>query len=98
MKERMVVQMVNKYLIDNNIIFGNEIKMGIGIPDISIGVDIPNGTPFLDDYNILKLYDEIMSKKVVSIDDVYGLYNIDKSILKRYLKKLIEERIIEIKG
>ncbi|HBY21603.1 MAG TPA: hypothetical protein DEG71_11480, partial [Clostridiales bacterium] len=48
--------------------------------------------------NILKLYDEIMSKKVVSIDDVYGLYNIDKSILKRYLKKLIEERIIEIKG
>lgn len=54
MKESELVGVMNKHLKNNGMLYANEIRMGIGIPDIMVGCHMSAEHKNIIDYYALK--------------------------------------------
>ena len=85
MKESEMVKTINILFKKNGILHANEIRMGIGIPDIMVGINTPEDHKSIIDYYALKIYYLIINNNIRSVSEA-----IEKSLLtKRHLLRCI---------
>lgn len=96
MKETEIVQILNNYIEKSEVIYGNEIRMGIGIPDVMIGFDIPNTHENVLDYYMLKLYDFIRENDISSLPEAIQMSYLPKANVRRYIVALTEKHILNV--
>lgn len=63
MLESEIVSSMNNYLLSNGICYANEIRMGIGIPDISFNLGGNRRIKCVDDYYLFSVWDYVNVKK-----------------------------------
>ena len=95
MKEKDLVNILNDYIESKKIIYGNEIRMGIGIPDIMICSEMLKKDSLITDYYALKIYDYINKKKVDNIDEITKKVSMSKKNICKYIYELKEKNILE---
>lgn len=96
MKEIEIVQILNNYFEKNDVIFANEIRMGIGIPDVMIGLNIPGTHENIVDYYMLKLYDFIRENNISSMPEAVQMSYMPKTNVRRYIYALNEKHILNV--
>lgn len=70
MLEAKVVNSMNEYLRCHGICYANEIRMGIGIPDISFNLGGNRRIKCVDDYYLLSVWDYVYEKKKVTLKEI----------------------------
>ena len=95
MKEKDLVNILNDYIESKKIIYGNEIRMGIGIPDIMICSEMLKKDSLITDYYALKIYDYINKKKVDNIEEITKKVSMSKKNICKYIYELKEKNILE---
>lgn len=95
MKEKDLVNILNDYIESKKVIYGNEIRMGIGIPDIMICSEQLKKDSLITDYYTLKMYDYISKKKVSSIEEITKNVSMPKKNICKYIYELKEKNILE---
>lgn len=95
MKEKDLVNILNDYIKSKKIIYGNEIRMGIGIPDIMICSEMLKKDSLITDYYALKIYDYINKKKVDNIEEITKKVAMSKKNICKYIYELKEKNILE---
>lgn len=95
MKEKDLVQILNNYIESKKIIYGNEIRMGIGIPDIMICSETIEKDNLITDYYALKIYDYISKKNINDVGQITREISISKKNICKYIYELKEKNILE---
>lgn len=95
MKEKDLVNILNDYIESKKIIYGNEIRMGIGIPDIMICSEMLKKDSLITDYYALKIYDYINKKKVDNIEEITKKVSMSKKNICKCIYELKEKNILE---
>lgn len=96
MREVEVVERLNDYLDIRHVLYANEIRMGIGIPDIMIGFDVSDGHINIKDYYLLKTYELISQNEGQKVEDILLKSNIPKSTMKKNMSYLRSQEIINV--
>lgn len=96
MREVEVVERLNDYLDIKHILYANEIRMAIGIPDIMIGFDVSDFHVKIKDYYLLKTYELISQNEGKKVEEVFVKSTISKSIMKKNISYLQSQEIIDI--
>lgn len=96
MKESELVSVVNRHLKSSGMLFANEIRMGIGIPDIMVGCGVPEEHENIIDYYALKLYYLIVNNNIKSISEAVEMSVLSRNQLTRCIRILSDSRIIRI--
>lgn len=96
MKEKDLVNILNDYIESKKIIYGNEIRMGIGIPDIMICSEMLKKDSLITDYYVLKMYDYIAEKKINNIEEITQKFLMSKKYISKYIYELKEKNILDI--
>lgn len=94
MKESELVNVMNKHLKENRVIYANEIRMGIGIPDIMIGCNLPENHENIMDYYALKVYCLIVENKIKNISEIAEFSILSKTHIMKYIQLLKDKNII----
>ena len=76
----------------------NEIRMGIGIPDIMIGNKVIENFKKVIDYYELELYHFLIKTRIRTITSLFAKYKYSEEHIKKYIKALIEKNIIKVDG
>ena len=95
MKEKDLVNLLNDYIDSKNIIYANEVRMGIGIPDIMICSEPLKKDSIITDYYTLKIYDYINKKKIDNIEKITKKIDISKKNIYKYIFELKEKNILD---
>jgi hypothetical protein len=96
MKESELVSVMNKHLKDDGMLYANEIRMGIGIPDIMIGFDVPIEHENIIDYYALKVYYLILNDNIKSISEAFEKSVLSKNHMLRCIRVLSDSKLIKI--
>ena len=70
MLEAEIVNSMNKYLYCHGICYANEIRMGIGIPDISFNLGGNRRMKCLEDFYLFSFWDFIDIKKKATFKEI----------------------------
>lgn len=97
MKESELVNKINIFYKNEGMVYTNEVRMGIGIPDILLSYEIVKDINIITDYYELELYYFMYSKRIRRIDTLLKKYRYSKEHTKKYLKVLESKEIIGIK-
>lgn len=101
-KERMVIIMrefelvgkITDYLDKYRIRYSKEVRMGIGVPDISINIGASRSMALITDYYLLSLVEYINVRNNATVFELAEYFSFDKPKIQSYLNRLAEERII----
>ncbi len=96
MKEVDYVNRLNGYLEDIFVPYANEVRMGIGIPDIMLGAHIPPDYETIMDYYLLKTYDFMLSNKHFTVKELIQSSGFPKTNIKKYICMLEEKNIVNV--
>ena len=98
MLESEIVNSMNDYLFNHGICYANEIRMGIGIPDISFNLGGNRRIKYMDDYYLFSIWDYINEKRKVTLAEIgqQFLFTVDK--VKKYVFRLAEMSLVEVKN
>lgn len=96
MSESELVSILNKHLKENKLIYANEIRMGIGIPDVVVGCDIPKHHENIVDYYVLKIYSLIIENDLKYVNEIIEFSKLPKLQILKYIKFLENKDIISI--
>ena len=94
MRESELVNIMNKHLKENNLVYANEIRMGIGIPDVVVGCNLSDEHESIVDYYALRLYCLIIENNMRSIKEVIELSTFPKTQIVKYIQLLKDTKII----
>ena len=94
MRESELVSVMNKHLKDNRLIYANEIRMGIGIPDVVVGCNLPEEHESIVDYYALRVYCLIVENNMRSIKEVIEFSTLPKTQIVKYIQLLKDRKII----
>jgi len=94
MRESELVNVMNKHLKENKLIFANEIRMGIGIPDIVVGYNLPEKHENIVDYYALKLFSHIVENNLKNINEIVEFLMLPKAHIMKYIRLLKDKNII----
>lgn len=97
MLESEIVSSMNSYLLNNGICYANEIRMGIGIPDISFNLGGNRRIKCVDDYYLFSVWDYVNVKKKATLKEIgkQFLFSIEK--VKKYVFQLAGMSLVAIK-
>lgn len=98
MLEIELVNNINNYLEDKGIKFSNELRMGIGIPDISLNIGASQYLKPINDYFLLSIFNFINKRKIVSFTEIKNEFLLTFNKVKYYLMKLADMSLVEIKN
>ena len=96
MLESELVKQIEDYLNKYHIRYAREIRMGIGVPDITLNIGASKSIPIVSDYYLLLLVEYLSNKRNASIKEILEYFQFDKSKLITYLNQLRLENIIAI--
>ncbi|MDD6632981.1 MAG: hypothetical protein PUE83_08990 [Lachnobacterium sp.] len=98
MLEAEVVDSMNDYLYRHGICYANEIRMGIGIPDISFNLGGNRRIKCLDDYYLFTVWDYIYMKKEVTFKEIgrQFLFSLDR--VRKYVFQLAGMSLVKIRN
>lgn len=94
MREIELVKIITDYLDKYRIRYSKEIRMGIGVPDISINIGASQSIPLISDYYLLSLAEYISTKNSTTICELAEYFSFDKSKTQSYLNQLLQQGII----
>lgn len=97
MLEAEVVNSMNDYLRSHGICYANEIRMGIGIPDISFNLCGNRRIKYIDDYYLFAVWDYINEKKKTTIKDIGNQFLFPVEKVKKYVFRLVKMSLVAIK-
>lgn len=98
MLEIEIVNNINNYLNNNGIRFSNELRMGIGIPDISFNIGAPNHLKPMDDYYLLSILEFINRKLCTTFNEIKNEFLLAMNKVKRYVSALDKMNFVRIKN
>ncbi len=96
MKESELVSVMNRHLKEDGMLYANEIRMGIGIPDIMIGFDVSGEHENIIDYYALKVYYLILNDNIKCISEAFEKSVLSRNHLLRCIRILSDSRLIKI--
>ncbi len=97
MLEIEIVNNINNYLNDNGIRFSNELRMGIGIPDISFNIGASKHLKLMDDYYLLSILEYINRKFHTTFDEIKNEFLLAMNRVKKYVSVLDKMKFVRIK-
>lgn len=97
MLEAEVVNYMNSYLCSHGICYANEIRMGIGIPDISFNLGGNRRIKCVDDYYLFSIWDYVYAKKKTTIKEIGNQFLFTLEKVKKYVLQLAGMSLVEIK-
>lgn len=97
MLEAEVVQSINNYLYRHGICYANEIRMGIGIPDISFNLEGNRRIKCVDDYYLFSIWDYVNVRKKTTLKEIGKQFSFTLEKVKKYVFKLVGMSLVAIK-
>ena len=97
MLEAEIVKSMNEYLYCHGICYANEIRMGIGIPDISFNLGGNRRIKYVDDYYLFSVWDYIYIKGKTTLTDIGSKFLFSLEKVKKYVFYLAEISLVAIK-
>lgn len=98
MLEAEVVNSINNYLLSHGICYANEIRMGIGIPDISFNIGGNRRIKYVDDYYLFTVWDYVNAKKRTTLKEIGNQFSFSLEKVKKYVFRLVEMSLVTIKN
>lgn len=98
MLEAEVVSSMNGYLRNHGICYANEIRMGIGIPDISFNLGGNRRIKYVDDYYLFSVWDYVNVKKKTTLKEIGNQFLFSLEKVKKYVFQLAEMSLVTIKN
>ena len=98
MIEADVVNSMNEYLLKHGICYANEIRMGIGIPDISFNLGGNRRIKCVDDYYLISIWDYVFEKKRTTINEIKEKFRFSINKVKKYVFQLVSMKLAAIKN
>lgn len=95
MKEKELVNNINEYLLNNDYYYGNEIRMGNGIPDVMIGLSLNPSATYFDNYYHINILDSIINNDISSVDSLMEYINLPRNKVKQIIKELYDLEALE---
>lgn len=93
MLESELVKRIESYILKHRIRYATEVRMGIGVPDISINIGASRRIPLITDYFLFSIIEYIENEKKVTISDISNKFSFDKNRTQSYLKQLLDEGV-----
>ena len=97
MLEIDIVNRINSYLECNGVRYSNELRMGIGIPDISLSIGANNKFKPISDFFLLSILTFVEKKHVVSFDDIKKEFVFTIARVKQYVFTLASMSLVKIR-
>jgi predicted transcriptional regulator len=88
---------MNNYLEKYGIKYKNEVRMGIGIPDITFNLGANSRIKRLDDYNMMEMLRYIQEKQPTTYEQICKYFNLGMVKVKKYISYLAEMSLVKIK-
>lgn len=96
MLEKDIVKDINNYLEYNGIRFDNELRMGIGIPDISFNIGATTRLKPIDDYFMISILTFVEKRHIVSFNEIREEFLFSLKRVKEYVLKLAKMSLVKI--
>lgn len=93
-----MVNNINKYLLKSGVYYANEIRMGIGIPDISLNLGANKRIKYIDDYYMLAVLDFVTNKKETTFQEIRENFIFTLERVKKYVLQLANMSLVSIKN
>lgn len=97
MLEIHLVNNINKYLEMKGIRYSNELRMGIGIPDITLNFGANHRLKPLDDYFLVSILAYINDKRKVTLYEIQENFLLGLVKVKKYVSTLANLNLVVIK-
>ena len=97
MLEAEIVNSMNDYLRSHGICYANEIRMGIGIPDISFNMGGNRRIKYVDDYYLFTVWEYINTKKKTTLKEIGNQFLFSLEKVKKYVFQLVGMNLVAIK-
>jgi hypothetical protein len=97
MLEAEIVNSMNDYLQRHGICYANEIRMGIGIPDISFNLGGNRRIKCVDDYYLFSIWDYVNIKKKTTLREIGNKFLFSLEKVKKYVFQLAVMSLVAIK-
>ncbi len=98
MLEIELVEQIIAYLSHYKIRYSREIRMGIGVPDITLNIGASKNLEPLNDYYCLLICEYIRNSCCVSIKDITSFFSLDKYKTMNYINYLSSKNIITVRN
>lgn len=97
MLEKEVVNQLNNYLIKHGIRYSNEIRMGIGIPDVSLNMGASKSQYLIDDYYMLTVLEFVKDRKKTTINEIVNELSFSINKVRLYIENLSKMCLVIVK-
>ena len=97
MLESEVVNSMNGYLYSHGICYANEIRMGIGIPDISFNLGGNRRIKCVDDYYLFSVWNYVYAKNKTTLKEIGNHFLFSMEKVKKYVFQLAGMSLVAIK-
>lgn len=94
MLESELVGQIEKYLNKYQIRYAKEVRMGIGVPDVSINIGALKSMAVISDYYLLSIVEYLNNNKRTTVNEISEHFGYDKIKLANYLNQLQNEKVI----
>ena len=98
MLEAEIVHGMNAYLSRYGIKYSNEVRMGIGIPDIAFNIGANSRIKKVYDYNMLAILRYLQDKKTATYEQIVNYFNIRMDRVRQYIIYFINISLVEVKN
>lgn len=96
MKEIELVNKINFFLKEKNVLFENEIRMGIGIPDVIFSLGLNCDQVIIKDYFMIKFLVDLFKFNKKNIDLYIKKTKFKQNDVKKYIKESVKMKILKI--
>lgn len=93
-----MVKDINKYLELKGIRFSNELRMGIGIPDISLNIGANYRLKPVENYFLLSILNFLNKKQTASFYEIKKEFLLSVQKVKQYVSILVNMSLVKIKN
>ena len=97
MLESELVDKITAYLGKYRIRYAKEVRMGIGVPDVSINIGAMKSMALISDYYLLSIAEYINGRNKATICEISEHFSFDKIKTQNYINQLVLERIVSQK-
>lgn len=97
MLEAEIVSSMNGYLRRHGVCYANEIRMGIGIPDLSFNMGGNRRIKCVDDYYLFSVWDYVNERKRTTIKEISSRFLFSVEKVKKYVFQLAGMSLVAIK-
>ncbi|MEG2764708.1 MAG: hypothetical protein RR910_03025 [Acidaminococcaceae bacterium] len=94
MLESELVGQIEKYLNKYQIRYAKEVRMGIGVPDVSINIGASKSMAVISDYYLLSIVEYLNNNKRTTVNEISDHFGYDKVKFTNYLNKLQNDKVV----